>query len=87
MGFFTVNFRKLSERNIKVKQMQTSRPIKINNNIVIIKLNDKRTLNQKNMDIAKIERDIIQKKERGKIKYFLRLSLFRYRKKSYIEIR
>ena len=48
---------------LKLSKMQTSEPIKINNNIVIIKLNDKRTLNQKNMNIAKIEKDIIQRKK------------------------
>ena len=67
--------------------MQTSEPIKINNNIVIIKLNDKRTLNQKNMDIAKIERDIIQRKKEEKLNIFSDSHYLDIEKKSYIEIR
>ena len=67
--------------------MQTSEPIKINNNIVIIKLNDKRTLNQKNMNIAKIEKDIIQRKKEEKLNIFSDSHYLDIEKKSYIEIK
>ncbi len=72
---------------LKLSKMQTSEPIKINNNIVIIKLNDKRTLNQKNMNIAKIERDIIQRKKEEKLNIFSDSHYLDIEKKSYIEIR
>ena len=67
--------------------MQTSKPIKINNNIVIIKLNDKRTLNQNNMNIAKIEKDIIKRKKEEKLSIFSDSHYLDIEKKSYIEIR
>ena len=40
---------------MKLSKKQISEPIKINNNIVIIKLNDTRTLNKNKMNIVKIE--------------------------------
>ena len=67
--------------------MQTSKPIKINNNIVIIKLNDTRTLNQNNMNIAKIEKDIIKRKKEEKLSIFSDSHYLDIEKKSYIEIR
>ena len=44
--------------------MQISKPIKINNNVVIIKLNDKRILNQNKLNIKQIEKNIIQKRKK-----------------------
>ena len=49
---------------LKLKKAQISKPIKVNNNIVIIKLNDKRILNQNNLNLAKIENNIINQKKR-----------------------
>ena len=37
---------------LKLKKTQISEPIKVNNNIVIIRLNDKRILNQSNLDVV-----------------------------------
>ena len=71
----------------KLSKMQTSKPIKINNNIVIIKLNDTRTLNQNNMNIAKIEKDIIKRKKEEKLSIFSDSHYLDIEKKSYIEIR
>tara|TARA_A100001011_G_scaffold47444_2_gene44879 strand:- start:2322 stop:3209 length:888 start_codon:yes stop_codon:yes gene_type:complete len=72
---------------LKLSKMQTSEPIKINNNIVIIKLNDKRTLNQNDMNIVKIERDIIKRKKEEKLNIFSDSHYLDIEKKSYIEIR
>ena len=55
---------------MKLSKKQISEPIKINNNIVIIKLNDTRTLNKNKMNIVKIERDIIQRKKEEKLNIF-----------------
>ena len=49
----------------KLNTTDISEPIKINNNIVIIKLNDKRILKQNNLNLAKIEKDIINKKKKN----------------------
>ena len=51
------------EAILKLKKTQVSEPIKINNNIVIIKLNDKRILNQNNLDLVEMKKIIRQKKE------------------------
>ena len=71
----------------KLSKMQTSKPIKINNNIVIIKLNDKRTLNQNDMNIEKIEKNIIKRKKEEKLSIFSDSHYLDIEKKSYIEIR
>ena len=66
---------------LKLKKTQISEPIKVNNNIVIIRLNDKRILNQSNLNLVEIEKKIINQKKRGKIKYFFKFTLFKFRKK------
>ena len=48
----------------KMNKTDISEPININNNTVIIKLNDKRILKQNNLNLAKIEKDIINKKKK-----------------------
>ena len=63
-----------------------SEPIKINNNTVIIKLNDKRILKQDNLNLAKIEKDIINKKKEEKLNIFSDSHYLDLEKKSYIEI-
>ena len=55
---------------LKLKKTQISEPIKVNNNIVIIRLNDKRILNQNNLDLVKIERKIINQKKEEKLNIF-----------------
>ncbi len=72
---------------VNLSKKQISKPIKINNNIVIIKLNDKRTLNQNDMNIAKIEGDIIQRKKEEKLNIFSDSHYLDIEKKSYIEIK
>ena len=55
---------------LKLDKKEISEPIKINNNIVIIKLNDKRTLNQNNLDLVEIEKNIIKKKRKKNLIFF-----------------
>ena len=71
MGFFKINFKNYLKRNNKIRdKMQISKPIKINNNVVIIKLNDKRILNQNNLNLKQIEKNIITKKKEEKLNIF-----------------
>ena len=49
-------------KSLKINQV--SKPI-INNNIVILKLNDKRVLNSKDLNLKKIEQNVINKKNRN----------------------
>ena len=71
---------------LKLEKLGISDPIEINNTIVIIKLNDKRTLNQNNLNLAKIERNIINKKKEEKLTIFSDSHFLDLEKKSYIEI-
>ena len=71
---------------MKLSEKQISKPIKINNNIVIIKLNDKRILNQNNLKIAKIEKKIINQKKEEKLSIFSDSHYLDLEKKAYIEI-
>ena len=66
--------------------MQISEPIKINNNIVIIRLNDKRTININNQNFVKIEKNIINKKKEEKLNIFSDSHYLDLEKKLYIEI-
>ena len=70
----------------KLKKTQISEPIKINNNIVIIKLNDKRILNQNNLDLVEIEKKIIRQKKEEKLNIFSDSHYLNLEKKAYIEI-
>tara|TARA_B100001057_G_scaffold447027_1_gene486153 strand:+ start:120 stop:1049 length:930 start_codon:yes stop_codon:yes gene_type:complete len=71
---------------LKLDKTQISGPININNNIVIIKLNDKRTLNQKNLNLVEIENRIINKKKEEKLNIFSDSHYLDLEKKVYIEI-
>ena len=71
---------------LKLDKMQISKPIKINNNVVIIKLNDKRILNQNNLDLVKIERKIINQKKEEKLNIFSNSHYLNLEKKTYIEV-
>ena len=71
---------------LKLKKKQISNPIKINNNIVIIKLNDKRILNQNNLNLVEIEKKIINKKKEEKLNIFSDAHYLDLEKKTYIEI-
>ncbi len=70
----------------KLKKTQISEPIKINNNIVIIKLNDKRILNQNNLDLVEIEKKIIRQKKEEKLNIFSDSHYLNLEKKAYVEI-
>ena len=69
----------------KLKINEVSEPINNNNNIVFLKLNDKRILSNKNIDLDRIKKNIINKKTR-KIKYFSNSHYLDLEKKTYIEI-
>ena len=71
---------------LKLDNMQISKPIKINNNIVIIKLNDKRTIKIDNQNFVKIEKNIINKKKEEKLSIFSDSHYLNLEKKLYIEI-
>ena len=71
---------------LKLNKTQVSEPIRINNNIVIIKLNDKRTLKQNNLNFAEIEKKIINKKKEEKLSIFSDSHYLNLEKKTYIEI-
>ena len=71
---------------LKLKKTQISEPIKINNNIVIIKLNDKRILNQNNLDLVEIEKKIIRQKKEEKLNIFSDSHYLNLEKKAYVEI-
>ena len=70
----------------QLKKAQISKPIKVNNNIVIIRLNDKRILNQSNLDVAQIENKIINQKKEEKLNIFSNSHYLNLEKKAYIEI-
>ncbi len=71
---------------LKLKKTQVSEPIKMNNNIVIIKLNDKRILNQSNLNLVEIEKKIIRQKKEEKLNIFSDSHYLNLEKKAYIEI-
>ncbi len=71
---------------INLNKTDISDPIKINNNIVFIKLNDKRILNQNNLNLAKIEKKIINQKKEEKLSIFSDSHYLDLEKKFYIEI-
>ncbi len=71
---------------LKLKKTQVSEPIKINNNIVIIKLNDKRILNQNNLDLMETEKKIIRQKKEEKLNIFSDSHYLNLEKKAYVEI-
>ena len=71
---------------LKLDKTQISKPIKINNNIVIIKLNDKRTIKIDNQKFVKIEKNIINKKKKEKLSIFSDSHYLDLEKKLYIEI-
>ena len=71
---------------LKLKKAQISEPIKVNNNIVFIRLNDRRILNQSNLDLVKIEKKIINQKKEDKLNIFSNSHYLNLEKKTYIEV-
>ncbi len=71
-------------KNLKVSEI--SKPINNNNNIVFLKLNDKRILNKKNIDLERIKINVINKKKQEKLNIFSNSHYLDLEKKTYIEI-
>ena len=71
---------------LKLKKKQVSKPIKINDNVVLIKLNDKRTLDQNNFDLEVIEKNIVKRKKEEKLNIFSDSHFLDLEKKAYVEI-
>lgn len=75
----------LSEiKNLEINQI--SKPIKNNNNIVIIKLNDKRIVSQNNIDLDRIEKNVVNQRKQEKLNIFSNSHLLDLEKKIYVEI-
>ena len=70
----------------KMEKGKISQPIENNNNVVIIKLNDKRITNQKNINVKNIEQNVINKKKQEKLNIFSNSHFLDLEKKTYIEI-
>ena len=70
----------------KLKINEVSEPINNNNNIVFLKLNDKRILTNKNIDLERIKKNIINKKKQEKLNIFSNSHYLDLEKKTYIEI-
>ena len=71
-------------KNLKINQV--SKPLINNNNIVILKLNDKRVLNSKDLNLKKIEQNVINKKRTEKLMVFSNSHYIDLEKKVFIEI-
>ena len=70
----------------KLKINDVSEPIKNNNSTVFLKLNDKRILSKKNIDLDRIKKSIINKKKQEKLNIFSNSHYLDLEKKTYIEI-
>ena len=85
-----VNSKSISNRYLKeilkLKKKEVSEPLKINENIVIIKLNDKRTLNKKNTNLDEMRKMVIKRKKEEKLNIFSDSHYLNLEKKTYIEI-
>ena len=71
---------------LKLKKTQISEPIKVNNRIVFIRVDDKRILSKSNLDLVKIEKKIINQKKEEKLNIFSDSHYLNLEKKAYIEI-
>ena len=71
---------------LKLKKTQISEPIEVNNNIIIIRLNDRRVFNQSNLDVVEIEKKIINRKKEEKLNIFSNSHYLNLEKKAYIEV-
>ena len=68
------------------KKGQISQPINNNNNIVIIKLNDKRITEKKDLNVKKYYTKCYKKKNKEKLNIFSNSHFLDLEKKTYIEI-
>ncbi len=71
-------------KNLKIKEI--SNPIKNNNNFVFLKLNNKRILNKKNINLDRIKKNVINKKKQEKLNIFSNSHYLDLEKKAFVEI-
>ena len=70
----------------KLKIGEVSKPIKQQSNLAFIKLNNKRILNAQDLDLKKIEKNIINKKKEEKLNTFSNSHYVNLEKRTLIEI-
>lgn len=70
----------------KLKKGEITQPIRNNDNIVIIRLNDKRVTDQKDINVQLVEQNVINKKKQEKLNIFSNSHFIDLEKKTYIEI-
>ena len=70
----------------KLNKGEISQPIENNNNVVIIRLNDKRVTNKKDINVQLIEQNVINNKKQEKLNIFSNSHFLNLEKKTYIEI-
>ena len=69
----------------KMKIGEVSRPIKKQNNILFLKLNNKRTINPEQLEIKKLKSDIIEKKKAGLFNLYSQSILSKLKNNSFIQ--
>ncbi len=75
----------LNEIN-KLQEGEFSKPIQRNKNIIIIKLNKKKTTDKQNLDLEKIKKSIINKKKQEMLNIFSNSHYLDLEKKTFMEI-
>ena len=70
----------------KLKIGEVSKPIMQQNNLAFIKLNNKRILNAQDLDLKRIEKNIINKKKEEKLNTFSNSHYVNLEKRTLIEI-
>ena len=70
----------------KLNNGEISQPIKNNKNLVIIMLNDKRILNQNNLNVNQIKQRVVNKKKQEKLNIFSNSHYLDLERKIFIEI-
>ena len=69
----------------KMKIGEISKPIKKQNNILFLKLNNKRTINPEQLEIKKLKSDIIEKKKAGLFNLYSQSRLSKLKNNSFIQ--
>ena len=69
----------------KMKIGEVSKPIKKQNNILFLKLNNKRTINPEQLEIKKLKSDIIEKKKAGLFNLYSQSRLSKLKNNSFIQ--
>ena len=68
-----------------MKLGEVSKPIKKQNNILFLKLNNKRTIKPEQLEIKKLRSDIIEKKKANLFKLYSQSRLSKLKNSSYIQ--